>query len=372
MKILILNWRDINHPLSGGAEISLFEHAKYWKSKGAEVLWFTSCFKRAKLEEEIEGIKIIRRGSYYTVHIHALFYYLLKIRKNVDIIVDNFHFIPFFTPFYAPKKKIIAFINEPAKNNWFNNIYFPISLLGFLIEPLFFIFYREIQFITAASSIAKELKDYGISSNSIHIIHHGASAVRLERDIDKKQPPAIIYLSQLSQDKGIEDALNAFAIFSKYNKELRFWVVGKAKNKSYEREVKNLTHRLNIADKVKFFGFVSEDKKFQLLSKSWVLIHPSAREGWGLNVIEANSVGVPTVGYNVTGLRDSILHMKTGILTENNTPQGLAKSLGLLIEDPKLYDKLSKNALDWSENFSWNKAGEMSWKLIGDVYAKKN
>lgn len=372
MNILILNWRDIKNPLSGGAEVSLFEHAKYWKGKGAEVLWFASCFKGAKPEEEIDGIKIIRRGSYYTVHIHALLYYLLKIRKNVEIIVDNFHFVPFFTPFYISKKKIIAFINEPAKNNWFKNIYFPINFLGFFIEPLFFIFYRSIPFITAASSIAKELRDYGISSNNIHIIHHGVSAVRLERDIDKKQPPAIIYLSQLSQDKGIEDALNAFAILSKYNKELRLWVVGKAKNKSYEREIKNLTYRLNIDDKVKFFGFVSEKKKFELLLRSLVLVHPSVREGWGLNVIEANCVGIPAVGYNVTGLKDSIIQMKTGILTENNTPEGLISSLNLLIKDKKLYKKLSKNAIEWSKNFSWSKAGEMSWRLLGDVYVKKN
>lgn len=372
MNILILNWRDIKNPLSGGAEISLFEHAKYWKSKGEQVLWFAANFKNGKSEEDIDGIKIIRKGSYHTVHIHALFYYLFKLSRDIDIVIDNFHFIPFFTPLYISKKKIIAFINEPAKNNWFKNIYFPLSLLGFLIEPVFFMLYRKIPFITAASSIAKELRYYGIKSNNIHIFHHGTSTIKFDNKIINRERIFIIYLSQLSEDKGIEDALKAFAILSKTDKKLVFWVVGKAKNNSYEREVKNLTHRLNIADKVKFFGFVSEDKKFQLLSKSWVLIHPSAREGWGLNVIEANSVGVPTVGYNVTGLKDSILHMKTGILTENNTPQGLTESLNLLIEDRKLYEKLSKNSLDWSKNFSWNKAGEMSWKLIKYVYAKNN
>ena len=105
MNILILNWRDIKNPLAGGAEISLFEHAKYWKSKGAEILWFTSSFKGAKEKEKIDGINIIRKGSYHTVHVHAFFRYI-ESAKNTDIIIDNFHFVPFFTPFYACKKNV--------------------------------------------------------------------------------------------------------------------------------------------------------------------------------------------------------------------------------------------------------------------------
>jgi len=372
MKILILNWRDIRHPLSGGAELSLFEHAKYWKNKGEEVLWFTGNFKGGKSEETIDGIKIIRKSSSYTVHIYALFYYLLKLSKDVDIVIDSFHFIPFFTPFYMSKKKIIALINEPAKNNWFKNIYFPLSLVAFLIEPIFFMFYRRIPFITASSSIAKELEGYRIKSNNIHIIHHGISTVKFDNKIMSREQIVIIYLAQLSEDKGIEDALKAFAILSKTNKKLVFWVVGKAKNQSYEAKIKHLARTLKVKDKVEFFGFVSENKKFELLSKSLVLVHASSREGWGLNVIEANSLGIPVVGYNVTGLRDSIIQMKTGILTEKNTPLDLANSLSLIIGDQKLYQKLSENALDWSKNFSWNKAGEMSWKLIKYVYAKNN
>lgn len=372
MRILILNWRDIKNPLGGGAEISLFEHAKYWKSKGAEVLWFTSFFKGAKAKERIDGINIIRKGSYRTVHVHAFFRYMLTMRKNADIIIDNFHFVPFFTPFYACKKKIIGLINEPAKNNWFKNIHFPISALGFLFENLFFIFYRGIPFITSSSSVAKELREYGIGENNIHIIHHGISVIKLEKKQEKNKIPSIIYLSQLSEDKGIKDALNALAIIFKKNKNLVFWVVGKYKDISYERKIKNLTRKLNIENRVEFFGFVSEKQKFELLSKSLILIHPSAREGWGLNVIEANSVGIPAVGYNVTGLKDSILHMKTGILTKENTPKGLVNALNLLIEDKDLYERLSGNAIEWSKNFSWSKAGEMSWRLIENIYAKKN
>jgi hypothetical protein len=60
MKILILNWRDPMHPLAGGAERSVLEHAKYWKNMGAEITWFASAFPGSKNRDIVSGIQIIR------------------------------------------------------------------------------------------------------------------------------------------------------------------------------------------------------------------------------------------------------------------------------------------------------------------------
>src|SRR5258708_37791401 len=124
MKILILNWRDIKHPLAGGAEISTHEHAKKWKAAGHEIIQFSSFFKDAKASEEIDGISLIRRGSHYTVHLFAFWYFIKNLRGKVDVIIDQFHFIPFFTPLYTKCKKI-AFIHETAEEIWFKNRIFP-------------------------------------------------------------------------------------------------------------------------------------------------------------------------------------------------------------------------------------------------------
>src|SRR5437763_577318 len=114
MKILILNWRDIKHPLGGGAEISLFEHAQYWKRQGAEVIWFSSIFYNARAEETIKGIKMIRKGSHYTVQLRGIFYYLTGRFGKTDIVIDCFHFLPFFTPLFIDSTKTIALIHEVA------------------------------------------------------------------------------------------------------------------------------------------------------------------------------------------------------------------------------------------------------------------
>jgi glycosyltransferase involved in cell wall biosynthesis len=364
MKILILNWRDIKHPLGGGAEISLHEQAKEWIKKGAKVTWFSASFPRAKEKEEIDGIKIIRRGSAYTVHIEAYKAYKKDQLKNFNTIIDCFHGLPFFSPMYIKNTKIIALINEPAKNVWFKNVIFPLSLLAYLAEPTFFIPYRKLPFITGSESIQKELTHYAIPLENINVVHHGITIKKLKQKYEKEKKPTVIYLAPVSQDKGIEDAIKAVAQLKK--EKVQLWVVGKAPDKNYLDKVIELTKNLGIADRVTFWGFVSQEKKFELLSKAWMLAHPSIREGWGLNVIEANAYGTPAVGYNIVGLRDSIVDKKTGILVDTNST-ALANGINTIIKNKTLYKDMMENAKKWSKNFTWQKSAERSLSVITSV-----
>ncbi|HVZ58658.1 MAG TPA: glycosyltransferase family 1 protein, partial [Patescibacteria group bacterium] len=97
MNILILNWRDPKNPKSGGAEIVTMEHAKFWVKNGHSVTWFTSCFAGSSNKENIDGISIVRRGNSFTTYLYAPFFYLLH-RQDFDIVIDEIHGIPFFTP----------------------------------------------------------------------------------------------------------------------------------------------------------------------------------------------------------------------------------------------------------------------------------
>jgi len=66
----------------------------------------------------------------------------------------------------------------------------------------------------------------------------------------------------------------------------------------------------------------------RLLARAWVLVNPSVREGFGLNVLEANALGTPCVAYNVAGLRDSVIDGKTGLLVkENGDAEKLAEAI---------------------------------------------
>jgi len=97
MNILILNWRDVGHPKSGGAELVTMEHAKCWVRSGHTVTWLTSWYTSGKKEEVREGVHIVRRAGSLTIYLYAVLFLLLK-GKTFDVIVDEAHGFPFFSP----------------------------------------------------------------------------------------------------------------------------------------------------------------------------------------------------------------------------------------------------------------------------------
>jgi glycosyltransferase involved in cell wall biosynthesis len=365
MRILIFNWRDIKHPLAGGAEISTHEHAKRWVKAGHQVIQFSSSIRGEKLSEVIDGVQIIRRGNHYTVHLFAFIYYLKYLHGKIDFIVDEFHFIPFFTVLYTRVKKM-AFIHETAEEIWFKNQGFPINILGFILEPIFIKLYKNIKFMTVSRSTKRDLVRFGIPSCNIQVIHNGVKIINSQED--KEESPTLICLGRLAKDKGTEEAISVFCKVQEIQKNSKLWIVGREESEGYENKLKNKVVDLHIAKKVIFYSYVSEEKKFDLLKRSWILINLSVKEGWGLTVMEAASQGTPTIAYDTSGLRDSILNGKTGLLVYIKTQDAFVEKITMLLNSQSLCKTLSKNAVEWSGKFDWNDSAKKSLLLINNIY----
>lgn len=361
MNILIFSWRGPGHPNSGGAEIATHEHAKAWVQAGHSVFLFTSAFPGVPSEEVVDGVQIIRRGNQIgTIQIVAVFWYLFQAHVKFDLVVDQFHGIPFFTPLFVRSRKL-AFIHEVAREIWWtNHLKFPIKYIygaiGYFLEPLIFLLYKNVNFMTVSKSTKSDLIDWRIPESQITIINNGVTVQPVS--VKKELTPTIIYLGALAEDKGIEDALEVFNRLPNW----QFWVVGRGES-SY-------LSKLNFGAGVKVWGFVEEKEKFELLSRAHIMINTSHREGWGLVNIEANSVGTPVVAYDVPGCRDSIHDGKTGLLCKRGDLDCLAKSIVDLYNNPENYQTISKNAKIWSDSFSWEKSTQESLKLITRLLTK--
>ena len=372
MNILILNWRDIKHPNAGGAEQSTFEYAKAWARAGNQVFWFSSHFKDAKQKEVLQGVDITRRGrQYFDVQIRAFWWYMFGKHPNFDLVVDQFHGIPFFTPLYVRTKKL-AYIHEVAKEVWRLNPWpWPFNIIaaaiGTFFEPwIFKIFYEKTPFMTVSESTKKDLIDWKIPPENVKVIHNGVTVVKPKTNVKKEIKKTAIYLGALAKDKGIEDAIEAFSLIDKSDNSWQFWVVGKS-SPLYLRKLRKKASGFSIREKIKFWGYVDDKKKFELLARAHVLINPSVREGWGLVNIEANALETPVVAYDVSGCRDSVKNGYSGILCREKTPSCLAdEAIGLLRNKSK-YKNLSKNAVFWSKKFSWRASTQKSLKLLQDI-----
>lgn len=366
MNILLLSWRGPKHPNAGGAEVATHEYAKGWIKAGHEVTLFTSYYQGAKKEENIDGVNIIRRGDQILgVHLQVFKWYLFESHTKYDLVVDQFHGIPFFTPIFVKAKKL-AFIHEVAKEVWKTNFSLIPAKLGEMLEPLIFKLYKNIPFMTVSESTKKDLINWGIPENRITVIHNGINITKFKIILSKGKKKTLIFLGALSKDKGIEEALETFALINQKDKDWQFWVVGRV-DPRYLKNLRIYSKRLRIDKKTKFWGYVSEEKKFELLAKAHVAINPSIREGWGLVVIEAASVGTPTVAYDVPGLKDSIRDGITGLLCKEQNPTLLAKSILQLLSNGKNYTNICDTAKQWSKKFSWEKATRDSLKLLEKI-----
>lgn len=365
----MLSWKDPKHPTAGGAEQVMHEHAKGWIKAGHKVTLFSSRFDGSNRQETLDGIRIIRVGRQYFggVQLSGFFYYL-KHKEEYDFVVDQFHGLPFFTPIYIRKPKL-AVIQETAREVWFLNP-FPrpfnwlIGIIGYVGEPLIFLLYHWTPFMTGSASAKKDVSKFGVPTENITVVPHGVILPKHQISSTKSQATTIIFLGALAKDKGVEEAIECFSLLSKENGPWQFWIVGKAETESYENRLRNMVSGNGIKENTKFWGFVSQDKKFELLARSHVLINPSVREGWGLVNIEANSAGTPVVAYKVAGLVDSVKDGQSGILCNQNNPEELAKEILDIINDEAKYAKLQKGALSWSKNFSWEKSRKLSLDLI--------
>lgn len=375
MNILVFSWRDPKHPLAGGAEQVMHEHMKGWIAAGHKVTFFSSRFRGSMSEDKLDRVKIIRQGSdlFLGVQLAAFWWYLFDSHEKFDLVVDEFHGIPFFTPFYVRVPKL-AVLQEVAREVWWLNplpkpFNWLIGWIGYTLEPFLFLFYRDIPFVnksvpfmTGSQSAKDDLVRMGVKSDDITIVPHGVIIETPGKLPPKEKESTIVFLGALTQDKGIKDAIKSFAVLAKRGK-YRFWIIGKGED-GYVQDLQNLCRKLNIADQTTFFGFVDQKKKFELLSRAHVLVNPSVREGWGLVNIEANVVGTPVAAYRSPGLVDSVKDGLSGVIVKINIPRRLTEAVEKMLFDSNSYKKFQAGSVKWASNFNWEKSKAQSLKLI--------
>jgi glycosyltransferase involved in cell wall biosynthesis len=76
---------------------------------------------------------------------------------------------------------------------------------------------------------------------------------------------------------------------------------------------------------IEFLGRISEKEKFKILSRAKGFI-TMGTEDFGIAPVEAQACGIPVIGYNAGGVRETVIDDKTGILLNNRTKESLSKA----------------------------------------------
>jgi glycosyltransferase involved in cell wall biosynthesis len=180
-----------------------------------------------------------------------------------------------------------------------------------------------------------------------------------------------VYVGRITPSKRVAHLVEALAHVRAAGIDARLEIVGKGKE-SLCAGLARRAHRLDVAEHVRFTGYLAEEAKHELLARASLIVMTSVREGWGLVVTEANALGTPAVVYNRPGLRDSTVHERTGLVTSSD-PASLARGIVRALSEPGLYERLRGGALEWAGAFTWERAsGAFEQALIAAARANRS
>jgi glycosyltransferase involved in cell wall biosynthesis len=222
--------------------------------------------------------------------------------------------------------------------------------------------YYTADYITVPSEFVKQsFLQHGIKNEKIIKIPYGANLDRFKKvaEIDK-QKFRVLFVGNLSIQKGIFDLLRAFQLLKHPNKELI--IVG-----AVSQEIKNIISK-EKTDNVVFRGVVKNIELPLLYSTSNVFVLPSVQEGLAMVQGEAMACGCPVIATENTGGADLFTNEKEGFIVPIRNPIAIAEKLQLLADNPLKRKEMSFAAIGRIKSIGgWDDYGNEMNKFIASL-----
>jgi glycosyltransferase involved in cell wall biosynthesis len=135
----------------------------------------------------------------------------------------------------------------------------------------------------------------------------------------------------------------------------------------HRSELEQVVARHQLERAVVFHGFVSEERKIDLMRAAWANVFPSPKEGWGITVIEAAACGPLSLASASPGLRDSVNHGETGFLVAHGDVAALAARMIEVADSRPLVARLGDSTRRFAEQLTWESAAAATERHLGDI-----
>jgi glycosyltransferase involved in cell wall biosynthesis len=363
MRILVLNWQDREHPQAGGAETHLHEIFGRIARSGHDVTLVSCGFPGAPSETELDGIRVIRRGSRSTFNYVVPLWWLRHGRHMApDVVVDDINKIPLMTPLYV-KRPIVGIIHHLFGRSIIQEAGRIAGTYVSLFERRIPIVYRNVPISVVSESTRQECIELGLPAKNLSVIYNGIEPTEFPMSVGAKaDAPTIVYFGRLKRYKSVDHVVRAFALVREQVPSARLQIIGRGDDLPYLEDVVRST---GCADAVSFRGWVSGPEKIAHLSAAHVVINPSVKEGWGITNLEANACGTPVISADSPGLRDSVLDGTSGLLYPYGDIRALSDAILRVLSNDHLRRSLSEGAITWASRFTWDESARAMLELLG-------
>ncbi len=359
MKILAVNWLDLENPQAGGAEIHFFEIFGRLARMGHQVTLISSGWGGAEPGKSIDGIDVRRVGGRHSFALKGRGAVRRALAQDAhDVVVEDINKLPLYLanmtrlPFYAIVPHLFG-------TTAFREAALPIATLVWLAERPIPRVYRRAAFHAISHSTREDLISRGVPANGIRVIFPGVDADWFTPDetVQRFEVPTFLYVGRLKRYKGIDTVLQALALLRAEGIDVRLEIAGKGND---EHRLKRIAGDLELGESVEFLGFVGEKEKRTLLRRCWALVFPSMKEGWGIANVEASACGTPAIASNSPGLRESVIDGETGVLVPHGDSRALADAMRRISQSLEAVAAFGRNGRRYAEGLSWDSAAKQT------------
>ncbi|HEX7939386.1 MAG TPA: glycosyltransferase family 4 protein [Gemmatimonadaceae bacterium] len=363
MRLLLVNWQDIENPLGGGAEIHLHEIFGRLARRGHAVTLLCGGWKGCAPRATIDGIEVHRVGTRQTFALRVVGYYRRVLsREPFDLLVEDINKVPLYSPVWSAHR-VAALVPHLFGSTAFQALPAPLAACVWLAERPLSAIYHKVAFEAISESTRDDLVERGIGRDRIEVIYPGIDSAGHTPDGAVRSPrPLFAYLGRLKKYKGVQHVIRGFAAMQ--NKDAVLEIAGAG---DYRPALEALVASLDLASRVRFLGRIGEPEKLALLRRAWGLVFASPKEGWGITNLEAAACATPVIASNSPGIRESIRDGETGYLVPHADAVAMATAMDRLASSRDLVETLGRDARKFAETFTWERAAEQTERHLARV-----
>lgn len=255
-------------------------------------------------------------------------------------------------------------------NSWYANEHGKVSLKGKIYTTLELATNSNLDlYITVSENDRQSLLRSNIPNEKIELIYNAVNtnSQNLPRNVDQlrrqysipQNSIICIAVGRLVAIKGFDVLIQTAQIVGKSSENVHFLIVGDGECKE---ELSDQVKTLGVSKSVTFAGYQDHETVLSYVKSSDIFIMPSRYEGTPIALLEAGSLGIPVIASNVGGIPELVQDQIHALLVPSDDPQSIAQAVLRIINDRKLAETLSTNAVERiKEKFNMDRQFELTW-----------
>ncbi len=266
-------------------------------------------------------------------------------------------------PLFHPKKSVVTIHDIGWR-------YFPDSFTWFMRNFLEwstkFAVKNAAAIIAVSESTKRDLeKFYNVDESKVVVVHHGYESANQLISLSANHPASlpdkyVLFLSTLQPRKNLEGLIAAFRKLKKENPDLPHKLVVAGRPGWKFASILRLIEQNK--EFVVYLNHVSDTDRFALLKDADLLVLPSFYEGFGMQILEAFSQGVPLAASNISSMPE--VAGDAAIYFDPKNPDDIAKAVKIVLTDKSLADSLRAKGKERLANFSWEKCARQTLEVL--------